>query len=86
MNQQNLADFIWNVADSLRGNFKYPLFGRIILPAAVQEIVEAMNSHSMLATKLLSDEVTRGVFIDVVYDLLKRESGPGLFDAARGGR
>jgi type I restriction enzyme R subunit len=54
--------------------------------AAVQAIVEAMNTHSTLATKLLSDEVTRGVFLDVVYELLKRESGAGLFDAARGGR
>jgi type I restriction enzyme M protein len=35
MNQQNLADFIWNVADTLRGPFKPSLYGRIILPFTV---------------------------------------------------
>ena len=29
MNQQNLADFVWNVADTLRGPFKPSLYGRI---------------------------------------------------------
>ncbi len=32
MTQQNLADFIWNVADVLRGDFKQSIYGRIILP------------------------------------------------------
>lgn len=51
--------------------------------AAVQIIVGAMQSHQAMATKLLSDEVTRGVFLDVVYDLLKRDSAADLMRAAR---
>lgn len=51
--------------------------------AAVQIIVGAMQSHQAMATKLLSDESTRGVFLDVVYELLKRDSGGELFRAVR---
>jgi type I restriction enzyme M protein len=40
MNQQNLADFIWNVADTLRGDFKQSEFGRIILPFTVLRRLE----------------------------------------------
>lgn len=29
---QNLASFIWSVADILRGDFKQSQYGRIILP------------------------------------------------------
>jgi type I restriction enzyme R subunit len=50
--------------------------------AAVQAIVGAMTTHNALATKLLSDEATRVVFLDVVYELLKRDRQGGLFDAA----
>ena len=42
-----------------------------------------MTTHNELATKLLSDETTRGLFLDVVYELLKRDGPGGLFDAAR---
>ena len=42
MNQQNLADFIWNVADALRGNFRPSLFGRIILPFTVLRRLECV--------------------------------------------
>ncbi len=57
---------------------------RANLPAAaVQAIVGAMNTHKDLATKLLSDEATRGVFLDVVYELLKRDRPEDLFSAGR---
>ncbi|MCV2362485.1 type I restriction-modification system subunit M [Paucibacter sp. DJ1R-11] len=42
MNQQNLADFIWNVADTLRGPFKPSLYGRIILPFTVLRRLECV--------------------------------------------
>ncbi|WP_044527713.1 type I restriction endonuclease subunit R [Herbaspirillum sp. B65] len=51
--------------------------------AAVQIIVQAMQSHQAMATKLLSDESTRGLFLDVVYDLLKKDSGGDLIRAVR---
>lgn len=42
MNQQNQADFIWNVADVLRGDFKQSEFGRIILPFTVLRRLECV--------------------------------------------
>mgnify|MGYP003586860414 CR=1 FL=1 len=42
INQQNLADFIWNVADVLRGDFKQSEFGRIILPFTVLRRLECV--------------------------------------------
>lgn len=39
MNQQNLADFIWSVADVLRGDFKQSIYGRIILPFTPRDVV-----------------------------------------------
>ena len=51
--------------------------------AAVQIIVQAMQSHQSLATKLLSDETSRGIFLDVVYDLLRKDSAGDLMRAVR---
>lgn len=42
VNQQNLADFIWNVADALRGDFKQSEYGRIILPFTVLRRLECV--------------------------------------------
>lgn len=55
------------------------------LPAAtVATIVAAMNTHQSLATKLLSDEVTRDLFLAVVYEMLKKDVSGDLVAAARG--
>lgn len=54
--------------------------------AAVQIIVGAMQSHQIMATKLLSDESTRSVFLDVVYELLKKDSGGDLMQSVRPSR
>ncbi len=51
----------------------------------MQAIVGAMETHKSLATRLLSDEATRAVFLDVVYELLRRDGPGGLF-AARNDR
>ncbi|WP_240636195.1 hypothetical protein [Caldimonas tepidiphila] len=50
---------------------------------AVQIIVGAMQSHQTMATRLLSDETTRGLFLDVVYELLKKDTGGELMRAVR---
>ncbi|SDN39067.1 type I restriction enzyme M protein [Pseudomonas arsenicoxydans] len=42
MDQQNLAEFIWSVADVLRGDFKQSEFGRIILPFTVLRRLECV--------------------------------------------
>lgn len=42
MNQQNLAAEIWNVADTLRGDFRQSEFGRVILPFTVLRRLECV--------------------------------------------
>lgn len=42
-----------------------------------------MNTHQSMATKLLSDEVTREVFLGIVYEMLKNDINSDLFSAAR---
>ena len=42
VNQQNLASDIWNIADTLRGDFKQSEFGRVILPFAVLRRLECV--------------------------------------------
>lgn len=42
MNQQNLASDIWNIADTLRGDFRQSEFGRVILPFAVLRRLECV--------------------------------------------
>jgi type I restriction enzyme, R subunit len=57
---------------------------RANLPAAaVTAIVGAMNTHQSMATRLLSDEVTRELFLGVVYEMLKNDINSDLFSAAR---
>jgi type I restriction enzyme R subunit len=46
----------------------------------VQAIVGAMETHQTLATRLLRDERARDLFIDVLYELLKRDRGGDLFE------
>lgn len=50
---------------------------------AIQAIAGAMSSHTSVATKLLSDESTRDVFLTVVYELLKKDAGGALATEAR---
>lgn len=52
--------------------------------AAIAAIVGAMNTHQSMATKLLSDEVTRELFLGVVYEMLKKDVSGDLLAAARG--
>lgn len=42
MNQQNLANFIWSVADLLRGDFKRSEYGRVILPFTLLRRLECV--------------------------------------------
>ncbi len=51
---------------------------------AIQAIAGAMSSHQAMATKLLSDEATRDVFLTVVYELLKKDAGAELLHSIRG--
>jgi type I restriction enzyme M protein len=66
MNQRNLADFIWNVADALRGPFRPSLYGRIILPFTVLRRLECvleptreavLAEHAKLAGKRIDPDL-----------------------------
>lgn len=58
---------------------------RADLPAAVTKaIVEAMGSHQTMAKRLLSDEVTRNLFLTVIYEMLKGDVSSDLLLHARG--
>ena len=50
---------------------------------AIQVIASAMTSHASMATRLLSDEAARDVFLTVIYELLKNDSGAELLAATR---
>ena len=51
--------------------------------AAISAIVDAMQTHQSMATCLLSDDLTRELFLDVVYEMLKKYLGGDLLAAAR---
>ena len=51
VNQQSLADFIWDVADLLRGDFKRSEFGRIILPFTVLRRLECVLEPTRAAVQ-----------------------------------
>lgn len=50
---------------------------------AVQAIAGAITSHHAQATRLLSDDEARQVFLDVAYELPTQERAAGLAQAAR---
>lgn len=51
--------------------------------AAITAIVGAMNTHQSMATRLLSDEATRELFLGVVYEMLKKDMSADLLAASR---
>ncbi|QFY89804.1 type I restriction endonuclease subunit R [Magnetovirga frankeli] len=46
--------------------------------AATDAIVEAMASHEKMATRLLSDEGARTIFLGLLYEMLKKPDAPSL--------
>jgi type I restriction enzyme M protein len=60
MNQQNLAGFIWSVADLLRGDFKRSEFGRIILPFTLLRRLECVLEPTREAV-LVRYEAIKGI-------------------------
>ncbi|QFY89798.1 SAM-dependent DNA methyltransferase [Magnetovirga frankeli] len=81
MNQQNLASFIWSVADLLRGDFKRSEFGRVILPFTLLRRLECVLEPSREAVlerhKALKDT---GIELDTV---LPKISGHRFYNVSR---
>lgn len=75
MNQQNLADFIWNVADTLRGDFKQSEFGRIILPFTVLRRLECVLEPTRAAVLAQYQALNQsGVDLDLVLPSVAQAS------------
>ena len=47
--------------------------------AATDAIVEAMGSLEKMATRLLSDDGAREIFLGLLYEILKQPEAPSLF-------
>jgi type I restriction enzyme R subunit len=57
---------------------------RADLPGAlVKTAVEALSSHEAIAKKILSNTESRGILMDVVYELLKNDAAAQFLKAAR---
>lgn len=67
MNQQNLASDIWNIADTLRGDFRQSEFGRVILPFAVLRRLECVLEPTRSAVLAQYEAVkSTGIDLDLV--------------------
>lgn len=76
MNQQNLAADIWNIADTLRGDFKQSEFGRVILPFSVLRRLECVLEPTKKDV-LAQYETVKGSSIDL--DLLLPATAKATF-------
>ncbi|AKZ61703.1 restriction endonuclease subunit M [Herbaspirillum hiltneri N3] len=81
MNQQNLAAEIWNVADTLRGDFKQSEFGRVILPFAVLRRLECVLEPTKKDV-LAQYESVKGSSIDLDL-LLPAEAGATFYNVSQ---
>ncbi|HEY9037442.1 MAG TPA: type I restriction-modification system subunit M N-terminal domain-containing protein [Roseovarius sp.] len=55
----NLATYIWSLADLLRGDFKQSQYGRIILPFTVNERSKLTRFQRLILTRLSDGKAPR---------------------------
>lgn len=80
-NFQQLANFIWSVADLLRGPYRPPQFERVMLPLTVLRRFDAVLAPSKSAVLKRYDELRRKntpQFDAVLNNLAKDENGRAL--------
>lgn len=75
---RELANFIWNTADTLRGKFKAHDYGKVILPFFVLRRLDCLLAETQEATIEMADTLPEGIDEDT-RDLL-------LFDVANAGK
>ncbi|RME61333.1 hypothetical protein D6779_00260, partial [Candidatus Parcubacteria bacterium] len=71
------------VMDQVRNNPMDQALKADLPSAANKAIVEAMGTHQKLAKRLLSDEVSRNLFLQVLYELLSKDVAGELIREAR---
>lgn len=80
-NFRALADFIWGVADLLRGDFKRSQFGRVILPFTLLRRLECVLEPTRPAV-LKAAEESRGKPAGVQDALLLKASGQQFYNTS----
>jgi len=73
-----------NLMDQVRNNPIDQAMKADLPAAATKAIVEAMGSHQGMSKRLLGDEVTRNLFLTVVYEMLSKDIAAGMIEQARG--
>ena len=58
MNQQNLADFIWSVADAVRGDFKQSALASVVVISSVNGLIDGRTRTAEADIAVLLGEVT----------------------------
>ncbi len=81
MNQQNLAGFIWSVADLLRGDFKRSEYGRIILPFTLLRRLECVLEPTREAV-LAQWQSIKDTPLDIGL-ILPKVSGQRFYNSSR---
>ena len=81
MIQQNLASFIWSVADLLRGDFRRSEFGRVILPLTLLRRLECVLEPTREAVLKQYDSLKdSGIELDTV---LPKTAGHRFYNISR---
>ena len=81
MNQENLATFIWSVADLLRGTLKQSQYGRVVLPFTVLRRLECVlepTRDKVLAKARQAEGKPEGTR----HRMLKRAAGREFYNTA----
>jgi len=80
MTENNLAGFIWSVADLLRGDYKQSMYGRIILPFTVLRRLDCVLSDTKKSV-LAEHQKVKDMNIDV-GPILTRKSGRQFYNVS----
>ncbi len=77
MADANLSSSTWSVADLLRGDYKQPEYGKVILPFTVlrrlksellNAIMGTLDAHNLMSTQALNSEKVRDGLLEILLD------------------
>ena len=80
----NLASYIWSLADLLRGDFKQSQYGRIILPFTLLRRLECVLDATKADVLAQADKVaTMGLPEEAEEKMLLRAAGLSFFNTSK---
>ncbi|ADE54199.1 type I restriction-modification system subunit M [Coraliomargarita akajimensis] len=80
----NLAAYIWSLADLLRGDFKQSQYGRVILPFTLLRRLECVLEASKPAVLAKADEIKdKGLSEEAQEKMLLRAGGLSFFNTSK---